>query len=577
MPLLEGEALRTAYREILDGRRRLIGWGAIGNFPYLCMQSPVLPEYLVDTDAAKAGHQVCGIPIFPTERLMAEDAAGCCVVVYPERVTWVKEIVERLDQLGPFVVIPPFRIEIDGPMLREELEQRAAAGLPSLARIDGEQIEAMLRNWSADQLGPSIAALQATADRDLPPVARGQVRLLIGNLQPGGAERQIVHLAGGLRRAGWSAELLTFGAPSPGCEHYVEDLACAGVPNRILPSAREVFYPENVPSSLPDDMVRITSVLSQLPLEIIHQVAVAYRVFARERPELVICYLDTCNVAGGIAALMAGIPNVLVSGRNINPSHFPNHYSSALRWMRGYYKVLADFPALRLSANSHVGARSYEDWLELPFGAVSTVPNGVTPTAAAPADPAEVARVRAELALPADAPLIVGAFRLAVEKQPLLFVETLRRVAVSRPDMHAAVVGSGPLQPVMEAAVAAAGLQDRVHLVGARPDVRSFLAAGDLLLHTALAEGHPNVVLEAQLLNRPVVCTDAAGTRECLVPWLREHVHATDDAAGLARSCLEVLSDLPTAHGRMETARNWVLDNFSLERLVVNTLAAAGI
>ncbi|MFX9465447.1 glycosyltransferase, partial [Acinetobacter baumannii] len=81
-------------------------------------------------------------------------------------------------------------------------------------------------------------------------------------------------------------------------------------------------------------------------------------------------------------------------------------------------------------------------------------------------------------ALPADAPLIVGAFRLAVEKQPLLFVETLRRVAASRPDMYAAVVGSGPLQPVMEAAVAAAGLQDRVHLVGARPDVRSFLAAG---------------------------------------------------------------------------------------------------
>ncbi|MFX4717556.1 hypothetical protein ABTB07_21885, partial [Acinetobacter baumannii] len=90
------------------------------------------------------------------------------------------------------------------------------------------------------------------------------------------------------------------------------------------------------------------------------------------------------------------------------------------------------------------GARSYEDWLDLPAGAVSTVPNGVTLTAAAPADPEEAARVRAELALPADAPLIVGAFRLAVEKQPLLFVETLRRVAASRPDMYAAVVGSGP-------------------------------------------------------------------------------------------------------------------------------------
>lgn len=577
MPLLEGEALRNVYRDILNGRRRLIGWGAVGAFPYHCMQAPVLPEYLVDGDPAKAGQKVCDISIFPPERLMAEDPDGCCVAVYPEDRDWVREIADQLEQLGPFIAIPPFRLEIDGQMVHEELERCRTAGGPKLARIDDGQIGAMLRNWPAAQLGSSIATLQSTANRDLPPVVRGRARLLTGNLQPGGAERQIVYLASGLRRAGWDVELLTLGAPSPGCDHYVEDLARAGVPNRILPPARMAFSQGNTPGLLPNDIKRITGVLGQLPLEIIHQTAMAYRIFASERPELVVCYLDTSNVAGGVAALMAGIPHILVSGRNINPSHFPNHYSNALRWLQKYYKVLAGFPDLRLSANSSAGARSYEDWLELPAGTVHTVPNGVPATAVALADLSEVARVRAELSLPTDAPLIAGIFRLAVEKQPRLFVETLRRVAALRPDMHAVVVGTGPLRPMMEAAVAAAGLQDRVHLMGARPDARSFLAASDLLLHTALAEGHPNAVLEAQLLNRPVVCTDGGGTRECLVPWLREHVHATDDADGLARSCLEVLSDLPAAHGRMATARNWVLDNFSLERLVANTLAAAGI
>ncbi len=61
----------------------------------------------------------------------------------------------------------------------------------------------------------------------------------------------------------------------------------------------------------------------------------------------------------------------------------------------------------------------------------------------------------------------------------------------------------------IEHTVADLGLEDRVTVAGEVPhrDVRDRLAGADVLLHASVAEGIPNVVLEAMACGLPVVTT----------------------------------------------------------------------
>jgi glycosyltransferase involved in cell wall biosynthesis len=79
------------------------------------------------------------------------------------------------------------------------------------------------------------------------------------------------------------------------------------------------------------------------------------------------------------------------------------------------------------------------------------------------------------------------------------------------------------------------GLEGLVHLHGPVPpdEVRERLRDADVLLHASLAEGIPNVVLEAMACGRPVVVTDSGGTGEAVRDGVEGFVVAPRDTDGL--------------------------------------------
>ena len=58
------------------------------------------------------------------------------------------------------------------------------------------------------------------------------------------------------------------------------------------------------------------------------------------------------------------------------------------------------------------------------------------------------------------------------------------------------------------------GVSHAVHLLGHVEDVRPLLAAADVVAHTSVVEGVPQVVIQALAAGLPVVATDAVGLRE---------------------------------------------------------------
>ncbi|HCR18428.1 MAG TPA: hypothetical protein DIU35_13185 [Candidatus Latescibacteria bacterium] len=84
------------------------------------------------------------------------------------------------------------------------------------------------------------------------------------------------------------------------------------------------------------------------------------------------------------------------------------------------------------------------------------------------------------------------------------------------PEAHLVILGTGELRQDLERTRLNCGLRDSVSFRGRVDNVKDYLQAADLLVLPSLAEGMPNVVLEAMACGLPVVATDIPGTREAV-------------------------------------------------------------
>ena len=122
--------------------------------------------------------------------------------------------------------------------------------------------------------------------------------------------------------------------------------------------------------------------------------------------------------------------------------------------------------------------------------------------------------VRAELGIPAGAPVVGTVTRLMEQKAPLDFVAAARRVTAAHPEVHVVMVGDGPLRD--RVAAAAAGIP-RLHLLGYRTDVPDVLAMLDVVAFSSLWEGLGRALTEAVLAAKPVVATAVNGVPDLVV------------------------------------------------------------
>ncbi|BCL76376.1 hypothetical protein JHS3_21120 [Jeongeupia sp. HS-3] len=132
--------------------------------------------------------------------------------------------------------------------------------------------------------------------------------------------------------------------------------------------------------------------------------------------------------------------------------------------------------------------------------------------------------------------LFIG--RVAEEKQPALWLDTLVALEHAGQPVTLTVVGDGPLLPWLEDEAARRGLSDRLIIAGRQDDVGPYLAHADWLLLTSLFEGCPLVVLEAMQAGLPVVSTRAGGVYELFAE--REAEFVTKAASGEAIAALIV-------------------------------------
>jgi glycosyltransferase involved in cell wall biosynthesis len=163
-------------------------------------------------------------------------------------------------------------------------------------------------------------------------------------------------------------------------------------------------------------------------------------------------------------------------------------------------------------------------------------------------------RIRAELAIPDDAPVVGSITRLMEQKAPLDLITAMRQVVTARPDAHCIVVGEGPLY---DDVIRAAAGYDRIHVLGFRSDIADIVAATDVAAYSSLWEGLGRALTETVLAGLPVVATAVNGVPDLIVEGRTGHLVPARNPELLAERILDVLAlpDRGRAMGAAGAAR----------------------
>jgi glycosyltransferase involved in cell wall biosynthesis len=441
----------------------------------------------------------------------------------------------------------------------------------------------------------SVRVLEALFDRILDDRCRimsalvptaGKVVLLTGSLGAGGAERQIVTTAIGLRAMSLHQRTLPDGlaldevhvvarslTDREDGSFYAAELQRAGI---CVGSYRE--WPD-FGGDLTTSVARSTlRALRFLPWSMAEAVIKLSDRLKEMKPAVVHIWQDGLVYAAGLAAMLAGVPRIVLSGRSLPP---PDRRERYLVEYDVIYKSLLQAPGVVLSVNSQHAAQRYAKWLGIDRRLILVCPNGVAPLSMA-GSVASQAKFLSFEARVANATVTIGAvMRLDEVKRPLLWVDTAAAILARIPNARFIVVGDGPFRKRVLKRAAKLQVADRFLFIGRTAEVGYWLEKMDLLMLLSEHEGMPNALIEAQLAGVPVVASAAGGASETFIPGrtgVLTSVTATPDeiAAEVAK-----LVDQPALLRSMAAeAKAWARQAFPVSRMLANTLdlyAAAGV
>lgn len=362
------------------------------------------------------------------------------------------------------------------------------------------------------------------------PAAALRVAIVTDEMEVGGTQRQIVHLARGLRRRGHAVTVLYFRERS----FLVDELEQAGVACVEVPKRGKLD---------PGFVLRLAAEMRRLAPDVIHAFAFSGELWS----------------AVAHLRLRGAAQPVLVSS-----------VRGLYEWYRPWQWRLKRWVASRSAhvvSNSREAGRYASRQMGLPESAVEVIYNGAeVPDAARLAADRPVLRAAFGLADGEVAVLFVG--RLVALKNVPLLLQAVAQLGAQAAAVRLLVAGDGPERAAIEAAVAQLGLAGRVQMLGQRDDVAALMAAADIVVLPSLREGLSNVILEGMMSGRPVVASRVGGSVELIDDGLSGCLFTSGDAAGLAAHLARLVGDAALRERLGAQARAQAVARFGMAAMV---------
>jgi glycosyltransferase involved in cell wall biosynthesis len=287
--------------------------------------------------------------------------------------------------------------------------------------------------------------------------------------------------------------------------------------------------------------VWISSIVRQLrPLKDIQALLQLFRLFRRERPEVVHTHTAKVGIIARWAARLAGVPCIFHTSHGFGFNDFQRPLER--RFYVGLERITSRITT-KLFMVSYSNAETAEkigmarpgDWV-LARDAISVEEF---------LQPRPRRQMLTQWRVPEDK-LIVGMVACFKEqKSPEDFIEVAARVIAKTERAHFVMAGDGDRRPAVEERIRKHGIGDHVTLLGWQresemPEVYRNL---DIVVLTSLWEGLPCVFSEAMACELPIVATNVDGAREAITDAENGFLHPPHDVDGMAQSVLRLIAD----------------------------------
>ena len=323
------------------------------------------------------------------------------------------------------------------------------------------------------------------------------------------------------------------------------------------------------------------------------------RIFSSEDYDVAHTWQDYCNIYGGIAALISGVPRVVMSARTMPP---PQKGRLASRQGRSYlecYRILLGSERVILTHNSDFGNVEYVKWLGVSEEKNITVHNGLDVSIWKKKTKKEF-DLRESIGVEKDAIIVGYVGRFTSDKRPWLFLKVAEEILRDGSDIpisedlsqwyednegfktgarsslkpqwkgnglaNFVMLGDGPqFERAKEIIEKSEILRGRVHLVGFSDRVGEYLRNFDCFLLTSKVEGLPNVIIEAQACGVPVLSTNAGGSRECIIEGETGIIAYDDSPDEMCKHLNEIISNDIFANKAKKLGANFVKKTFGIK------------
>lgn len=267
----------------------------------------------------------------------------------------------------------------------------------------------------------------------------------------------------------------------------------------------------------------------------------------RERPELVNTHLWTADVWARLAAILAGVPRIVVTEQNVDV------------WKRWYHRWIDRLLFLGTDRVVCVSeqVKTFYRRLGVPESKLRVIPNAIDLA------PFDTPRPPPQDAAPF---VFTCAARLHPQKAHGVLLDAVGLlVGGGERNFKVLLAGEGPLGPDLQARVRTAGLEPWVEFLGVRQDVPGLFRESDAFVLPSLYEGLPLAVLEAMAARLPVVATRVGGIPDLIQDGTHGLLVPPGDACALADAMGRLLRDRAAARamggaGRARVAREYDID-----------------
>lgn len=285
-------------------------------------------------------------------------------------------------------------------------------------------------------------------------------------------------------------------------------------------------------------------------------------ILRRIRPDVVHTHTAKAGFVGRIAARLVGVPVIIHTYHGHVLSGYFGKVKEAI--FRSMERFCGRFTTVALAVSEQVR----EDLLRmriLPPEKLRVMPLGLDLQRFADGPKG---RLRAELGLGPETPLIGFCGRLVPIKNVPLLLQAMDRVQAVRPDARLVMIGAGEQQVELMALAKELHLAEVVNWLGWRQDTDQLFGDLDLMVISSRNEGTPVALIEAGAAGVPAISTNVGGVSRVVVDGETGWLTPPDDTAALAAALTTGLSQPEERARRGRQAQLRCLKEFGFRRQV---------